>query len=133
MIEDVEEGGNSLLGSSPLLYVIDNQHVDRLIEIDEVVNRVLTTGICELHLKQTCRNVEHTFLRIGLLTAQTDGIDEMSLTTSRGTIDEERVECRLTRMIRNREANGARQLIAVALDKRLESLLQVELRIQLLG
>ena len=93
MIEDVEEGSNSLLGSSPLLYIIDDQHVDCLIEIDEVVNRILATGIRELHLKQTCRNVEYTLLRIGLLTTQTDGIDEMSLTASRGAIDEEWIEC----------------------------------------
>ena len=36
-------------------------------------------------------------------------------------------------MIGNRKADGTRQLIAVAFDKRMEILLRVELRIQLLG
>ena len=41
MIEDMEEGVESACGSSPLLYVINDEHINTLIEIDEVVNPFL--------------------------------------------------------------------------------------------
>ena len=117
MIENMEECGNSLLGSSPLLNIVDNQHVYRLVEIDEVVDRVLTAGIGKLHLKQTGRDVEHTFLWVSFLATEAYSINKVCLTTTRRTIDEEGIESRLTRMLCDRQANGTWQFVTIALNK----------------
>ena len=42
---------------SPLLNIIDYQHVDGLVEVDEVVGRVATYGVGELHLEQARRDI----------------------------------------------------------------------------
>ena len=133
MVEDMEEGVERLWRVHPFLYIINYQHVYRLIEIDEVVGRVMTHRVGELHLEQAGRHIQHPLLVIGLLAAHTDGIDQMSLTAARGTIDEEGVEGGLAGMLGDGEADGAWQLIRVALDEVLERLLRVELRVELLG
>ena len=56
----------------------------------------------------------------------------MGLATARGTIDEEGVECALTRMLGNGETDGTGQFVRIALDEVLEGLLRIELGVQLL-
>ena len=112
MVEDVEERGDGLLGGGPLLHVVDDQHVDGLIEIDEVVDRVLTAGIGELHLEQTGADVEHTLFRIRLLAAHADGIDEVRLATARRTYQ----SYALTRLDLQREVFKNRWQVAVVAE-----------------
>ena len=57
MIEDMEERVECLGGVHPLLDVIDDQHVDTLVEVDEVVGCVMTHRVSELHLEQTGRDI----------------------------------------------------------------------------
>ena len=41
MIEDMEEGVLRLRRTHPLLYIVNDQHIHRLVEVDKVVGRVL--------------------------------------------------------------------------------------------
>jgi len=107
MVEDMEERIERLGRIHPLLNIIDNQYIDRLIEVDEVVSGVLADRIRKLHLEQTGADIEHTLMRISLLATYANGIDEVSLTTTRRTIEEEGVKGGLTRMLSNGESNGA--------------------------
>ena len=84
MIEDMEERVECLGGVHPLLNVVDDQHIDALVEVDEVVCRVMTHGVGELHLEQTGRDIENALLGIGLLATNTNGVDEVGLATTRG-------------------------------------------------
>ena len=52
MVEDVEEGVESACGGSPLLNIIHDEHVDALIEVDEVVDSLLQQRVGELHLEE---------------------------------------------------------------------------------
>ncbi len=130
VVEDMEERSDGLLSSSPLLYVVNNQHIDGLIEIDEVVDRVLSTGIGKLHLEQAGTDIEYALLRIHLLATHTDGVDEVRLATARGTIDKEGVERRLAWMLSDGETHRSRELVGIALDEVLEGLLGIQLRVQ---
>ena len=56
----------------------------------------------------------------------------MSLATARRAEDEEGVERRLARMLGNGEAYRARQFVAVALDERLECLMDIQLRVEVM-
>lgn len=51
VVENVEEGGLCALLVLPLLYIVNNQHVDGLVEVDKVVYLVLYLGRGVLHLK----------------------------------------------------------------------------------
>ena len=133
MVEDMEERVKRLGGVHPLLDVIDDQHIDGLVEVDEVVGGVMTHRVGELHLEQTGRDIEHPFLGIGLLAAHADGVDQVCLATTRGTVDKEGIERALARMLGDGEADGTWKFVGIALDEVLEGLLRVELGIQLLG
>ena len=132
VVEDVEERVERPRRRGPLLNIVNYQHINGLIEIDEVVGSVTTHGIGKLHLKETCRHIEHTLLGIHLLTTHTDGIDEMCLATARRAEDEEGIERRLARMLGDGETYRARQFVAVALDERLERLMNIQLRVEVL-
>lgn len=62
MVEDMEECLLCLWCCHPFLHIIDDEHVDGLIECDEVVDVVLQTGISKLYLECSCTYVEHTLL-----------------------------------------------------------------------
>ena len=54
VVEDMEEGIDRALGSGPLLHIVDDEHVDGLVEVDKIVDGVLTAGVRELHLEEAC-------------------------------------------------------------------------------
>ena len=132
VVENVEEGIESLWRIYPLLDIVYDEYVDVLIEVDKVVSGVLTYRIGELHLEQTGADVEHTLVGIRLAALQSDGIYQVGLTTTRWTIDEEWIEGGLTRMLSDRQSYSAGQLVRSTLDVVVEALLRVELRIELL-
>ena len=93
MIEDMEEGVEGAGGCGPLLDIIHDEHIDALIEIDEVVDSFLQLGVGELHLEETGADIEHSLLGIEFLASHADGIDEVGFAASRGTVHIEGVEC----------------------------------------
>ena len=129
----MEERIKGLRRRSPLLNIIHNEQVDGLVEIDEVVHRVLPHSIRILHLKQASGHIEHAVLGIHLLTTHANGIDEMGLTTTRRAEDEEGIESGLARMLGYGEADCTRQLVTVSFHEVMESLLRIKLWIKILG
>ena len=132
VVEDVEERLLRTLLAHPFLHVVHDEQVYRLVEVHEVVERVLPYRVRVLYLKQPCTHVEHTLLRVQLLHLVADGIHQMRLATARRTVDEQRVELRRLRILRDALAHAARQLVAVALYECREGHLAVQLRIQFL-
>ena len=126
----MEERCHGLLSRCPFLHIVDDEHVDGLIEMDEVVDGILAAGITELHLEEAGRHVQHALLRVHLLTLQSDGIHQMRLSASRRTIEEEGIERRLARMLGNAETYRARQLVGVTLNEGMERLVNVQLGIE---
>lgn len=82
MVEDVEKSILRLRRVDPFLDVVDNEHVDRLIERNEIIEMVLDDGIGELHLEEAGADIQHTLLRIEVLGMYADGIDQMGLSTA---------------------------------------------------
>ena len=132
MVEDVEEGVLCTLLVFPLLYVVNYQNVDGLIEVDEVVDSVAQHGIGVLHLKQSGADVEHTLFWIDALGFDAYSINKVGLATSRRTEYEERVELHVLRMFGYGLTYGAWQLVAVAFDIVAEGEVRVQLRVNLL-
>lgn len=57
VVEDVEERVLCLGNPCKFLNIINNQHVNGLVEIDEVVGRIVTYRIGVLYLEQVSRYV----------------------------------------------------------------------------
>ena len=125
VVEDMEEGIQRLRLTSPLLDIIHNQHIDRLIEVDEIIARIMEHGIGILGLEKTGTHIEYTLLRIHLLRFQADGIHQMRLTATRRSVNEHWVKLGGVGMLGNRQSYGTRQLIAVTLHIIVESKLRV--------
>ena len=121
------------LGSRhPLLHVIHYQHIDSLIEMDEIVDAVLHLCTGVLHLKQSGADIQHAFLRVQLLGAYTDRIDQVCLSASTGTVDKHRIELRSSRVLRNRKSYTAWQLVTVALNEVCEGVVGIQLTVDVL-
>ena len=86
MVEDVEEGVLRLLQSNHLLYVVNYQHINALIEMHEVIEGVVADRVCELNLEEVGTQVEHTLLGMQFFQAGTDGVHQVSLAYTAGSI-----------------------------------------------
>ena len=132
MIEDVEESILSLHSCCPLLNIIDDKHVDGLVETDEIVKRIRQYSISILNLEKTCADVKNTLLRIKFLATSTNGINQVSFTTTWWAIDKHWVELCCIWMFSNTLTYTTRKLIAVAFNIVAESKTRIKLRIEFL-
>ena len=89
MVEDVEEDVLRAGFSGQLLNIVDNQHVDHLIEVDEVVQLpllVAQVGALELGLELVHRDVEHLQLRMAFADLVADGLHDVRFAQTRITV-----------------------------------------------
>ena len=132
VIEDMKEGVLRLLHTDKFLNIVNNQYINALIEVNEIVERILTHRVGVLHLKQMSRNIQHAFLGIELLHLQTDGIGQVSLSHTRCTIKEQGIEYRLSRLQRNTLSSGTGQLIAQALNEVIKAIVTTQHGVEVL-
>ena len=130
MVEDMEECVLCALLVLPLLYIVNNQHIDGLVEVDKVVYLVLYLGRGVLHLEGASAEVQHTLVGVQLARAHTNSINKVCLATARRAVDEEGVKLWGVRMFGQRLAHRTRQLVAHAFYTVVECLLGVELRVE---
>lgn len=129
LVEYLEEG-HLRVGGGNLLYVIDDEHIDALVEVDEVVARVVYDGIGVLRLEHIGRHEEHAFLRVELAYAYTDGIDQMCLAHTAWSVEEEGVESAVSWSFGDAHGYTEREFVALALHEVLEGVTLVELRVE---
>ena len=79
----MEESVLRLRRVDPFLNVVDDQHVDRLIKSDEVIEMVLNDRIGELYLEEAGTDIQHTFLWVEMLGMHADSVDEMGFSAAR--------------------------------------------------
>ena len=130
MAEDVEECVLRSGLARQLLYVVDKQHVDHLIEVDEVGDRaVLHCGLI-LRLKLVHRDVEHLQIGMTLTDFVTYGLYDVGFAQTRIAIYVQRVERGVVaRVYCHRHAGRAGQTVAFTLDEVVERVARVELRV----
>ena len=99
VVEDVEEGALRAFLLGEILHVIDDQHVDELVEAQEIghliaVVRALgrTGGVHVLVLEGVRTDIEHHFLGEARLDSDADGLGQVGLAESGTAVDEQRVE-----------------------------------------
>ena len=107
MVEDVEKS-HLRFGRGNFLYVVDYQHINRLIEVDEIVLRVVQHRVGKLRFKHMSRNKEHTLFGHELFDAHANSIYQVGFSHPTGTIKKERVESALAWSFSNAQSHTAR-------------------------
>ena len=99
VIEDVEEGLLRLRLPDKPLDVVDDQDVHLLVEVDEHASLCPThqTVTDELRLKLGARHVAYTHRRVKLHSSLANGLAEVRLPHTTGTVDEDEVQGSLPR------------------------------------
>ena len=82
MVEDVEERVLRTRLARQLLNVVDDQHVDHLVEVDEVGNLAVLVGRLELRLKLVHRDVQHLQFGMALPHLVADGLHDVGFAQS---------------------------------------------------
>ena len=112
------------------LYVVDDEHIDCLVETDKVVDVVFAHGGCVLRLKSACAQIEHAALRILLLHAIANGLYKVCFAHAGRSEDKHRVECLFFRIVGNCAGNGVCKFVAAAFAIVVESIGRLELRVE---
>ena len=129
VVEDVEERVLRTGLSRQLLDVVDDQHVDHLVEVDEVGNLAVLVGRLELRLELVHRDVQHLQLRVALAHLVADRLHDVGLSQPRIPIYIKRIEGVVSRVHRYGHARRAGQPVALALDEGREREVRIQLRI----
>ena len=122
VVEDMEERILRTFQSCEILDIIDDEHIHRLIEIEEIRDPVLLTRVLELQLKSVRRYIQHACLRVERKRLMTDRASQVGLTYSAASVDKERVESRITGLLSNSQTCRTSQLVRLTGDERIEGI-----------
>ncbi len=108
------------------LDIVDDQHIDRSIVVDELLRLVVLDGIDELQCKALGACIDHRAVGTLLVDLVTYRLHKMCLAETDSSIDHKRIEPGSAGIVGNRLRSGVRELVAVAGDE----VLEVESRVQ---
>src|SRR5690606_33984405 len=125
IIEDVEE--NVLRSRFPRkeLYIVNDQNVDQLIEMDKIVPVVFLDRINVLLGKNLGRNIQHGFLRIFVFDLDPDCVGQMRLSQTNAAENKQRVKRRSTGFVCDGHAGRTRQSVGIAFEEIVKTVIWV--------
>ena len=129
VVENVEEHVLCLLLAAEKLHIVDDEHVHHLVEVAEVVDRVVPNRVDELVREALGAHVQHCFVRLTVLDLQPNGVRKMRFAQTNSSVDEEGVEGRSARLVGHRESGAARKTVALAFDKVLKGVVGIQVRV----
>ena len=132
VIEDMEEGILCFELSCKELDIVEQEHVNTLIEIDEVVDFLLDNSGRVLALKNPGRHIKHPHARILLLELDADSLQKVGLAHTRRAKDEQGIVGLDFRVLSNGLSNAHSELVAHAAAIVVKGVSRIELRIDVL-
>ena len=130
----IEDGKESILRTFSLckkLYVVENQHIDQLIEMNKVVNGIIAAMIHELINKFLRAHIQNHFIRMQTFYFITDGLCQVRFAKTGSTIDHQWIERIGSWFFSHCFSGPTRNSITVTLNKCIKRIGRVELRIDL--
>ena len=106
--------------------IVNDKYINTLIEVDKIIDRVKTTCIGKLNLEQMRREIQHFLVGIELLHFGSDGMTEMCFPHARMTMNKERVEGCLGRVVGYCLGSRTCQTIAITFKKIVKGMKQCE-------
>ncbi len=128
MVKDMEENILRTFLSLKILYVVDNQSVDALVEMEKAVCGTFRDSGRILALEKTGGDIKHARLRVLLFYTYAYCLNKVRFTYTRRTENKKRVECLDCRIVGNRFAYGSRNLVTLTEAVVLECIAGVKLR-----
>ena len=128
----MEEG--ILRASQPceILDIIHDQHVNRVVEIEEIRHFVVLRSVLVLQFECIRADIDDTRLWIERPNLISDRVCEVGLPHSASAIDEERVEGCISRLFSDSQSGSTRQLIRLSGHEGIEGIEVVQLRVKIL-
>ena len=125
MIEHIEE---SVLGPLTLqvLDVVHDQHVDSLVESDEIHDAVSLVGVHILGLELVPAYIEHLKVLETLFDVNADGLRNVRLAQSRATEEKERIERGFSGSLRNAFRGAHTQFVALPFHQIAETVNRIQ-------
>ena len=113
-----------------LLNIVNDKHIDTLVEIDEVIDKISTNSIDILHLEDVACDIQNSLFRQQLKYLKTDSLCQMRLAHTACTEDEERVESVVSRMLRHGDRCTEGQFVALSFKVCCKSAILVQVSIK---
>ena len=129
VVEYVEEDGLGTGFSGEFLYVVDNECVDHLVEVDEVGHRSIPDGILVLRHELVHGDVQDLLFGVALADLMAYGLDDMGFAETRVSVYVQRVEWGVSGIYCHGHSRRAGQTVAFALDECIEGVIRAQLRI----
>ena len=125
VVEDMEEDVLSLLFVWEELNIIHDQHIDQLIEVNEIIDGVVFDRVKELIGKFFRWNIENCLVREVRFCFITDALCKVCFAEANTTVKYKRIECSASRLLRYCETRRTSETIAVSLHIRIK----IEIRV----
>ena len=116
-----------------LLHVIKNQHINALVEIDEIINLVVSYGSGVLAFKHPGRHIENSCARIRLFYLDSNGLNQVCFAHTSRAKKKQRIKHLAVWVIGgNGLANAHGKFVTVAAAIILKCVFRVELRVYII-
>ena len=92
MVEDVKEDILRFLLAAEELNVIDDEHINHLIEMTEVIHRIVSDGIDELVCEFLRAHVQYREFRLTRFDLKPNGVRKVGFSQSRPAINQQGIE-----------------------------------------
>ena len=114
IVENGEEGIHGALLAAQLLHIVNQQHINALIEVDEVGHFALLSRHLILILEISHAHKQHPRFRMPHFYGYGNGLDEVSLANTHRSVEEERIEVVALGLVGNGAGYGVGQPVALA-------------------
>ena len=129
VVKDVEEHVLCLLLAAEELHIVDDQHIHHLVEVAEVVDRVVAHCVDELVREALGAHIQHRLVRLTVFDFQPNGVREVRLAQSNTTVNEEGVERRAAGLVGHGKTCASCKSVALAFNEMLEGVVGIEVGI----
>ena len=127
----MEEGILRAFKASKILDIIHNQHIYRLIEIEEIGDTVIQRSVLVLQFKRVRTHVQHACLRVHRAHLISDSVCQVGLSYSASTVDEKRIKGSIARLFGNCHACSTGQLIRLTGNERIKRIVCIQLGVEM--
>ena len=122
----MEEHILGLFFSAEELHIVNDEDIHHLVEMTEVIHRVVAHSINELVGEALRADVQDGLVWLAVLDFQADGVGQVRFPETDPAINQEGVECRATRLVGHGKSCASCQTVALTFDEFLEGVVGVQ-------
>ena len=120
VIENMKENILRFFLACQIVNIIEDQHIDHLVKMDEIILIVVPDGIDELVGELISSNVKNSFFRKIVFYLKTNRMRQVRFSQSCNTIYKEWVKCSFSGVACNGETCRSGQTVAIAFNEIIE-------------